>query len=1165
VVLIADATGILFVVTDRLDLMVGDLVLVQGALMEAEGFIFLANEPSQTVQSIISHENEMPLVPTTMTIEAFTLLDYTDPDYMLQYYVFEGQLLENEEFHIFFLSDGMNFIPVFTPSEEDYHALMMFKGQDVSLAGLSLYNQSSEEPMMMLIFINFPGDIEFLMTDEELSIFLANALQSRYEVEFFMPGETHHLPVSYAIYENIVTYELFGDHATLYNLGTGLFSEDIVVETWIDVRATININGALQVVEFTLHVIPVELVTVAEFLAGSENVPYKLEVVVILAMTNQMDGVHVLADETGYLLCAQPFDFTLGDLVVLVGTRTLHDGAILLWEDTEWIDTISTGNPSPLAPVSHSIDSFNLIPIEDASTWGMYVELTGYVGHAQDIGYLLNESLDSGDFVGVISMGYDAMTALEEHLNLQVTVKGFMIPNFDGDETEPDRMFVFAIYDDAIGLVSSTDQEKIDELITLGTHYLEDQIYHPYDYLELKNEFPALGATLIWSITSDNADLFDAFTQQLNNVTEIEIITFEATVTIGLLTVTHAFDVTVHPYPVTTITDFRLLEDYEVVKLHGTIIEEVVNLGYILQDSSGMTVIYGYYDLQVGWEIEIIGKKLSYNNVAYLAGYFYPSQYNVLNMDVVFTVPYTPMTLKEIGLLDSDMIHPMVYTTIKGRIVYSWPDEYYYITDGVYIIYIYGAHTGAINDLDLYEGSDVSLKVYLNDYSSHFLGERWTVIFMGDIGDIQAITFTDAEILEMMYDYVFFDIDHVYVENKISMYSTNHPIYDGTISLSLIGPNAAYGYIFENQFAITDIPNDLYMDLEVTIVKGTENMTFTLSVLVMVDEEDLVEPFVPGVMGSIPSGPEAAAENTFGGFIIDEIERHNVLMGVGTELIVNMSFPDPLALGADYVTLQYYNAGLSEWFDYLYGGVPLTTTGDNFSLVFNGPATLRLITSGVSTGNLTSNVLQVTYSNVDTYFAGWSLDEGMYLTGTMFPYVGHGLYIDDVTVYTTENVEVFGGISYQWYRLNPNTFEAILIVGETDQLYITTMEDVGYYIMVKIIGDGVTVGGYLQILSMSPVQLLNRAMVTDLNASGFTLSFEYDVTMSDLAFLKIYNQEYAEITPINITPTADPAVYQISLDMLGATELHLDIQTPVWILGHDMFGHPIPGFMIELI
>ena len=1164
VVLIADATGILFVVTDSMDLMVGDLVLVQGALMEAEGFIFLANDPSQTVKSIISHDNEMPLVPTAMTIEAFTILDYTDPEYMLQYYVFEGQLLENEEYHIFFLSDGMNFIPVFTPSEEDYHVLMMYKGQEVSLAGLSLYNQSSEEPMMMLIFINFPGDIEFSMTDAELSIFLANALQSHYGEVFFIPGSTHELPLSYAMYENIVTYVLFGDHASLYNLETGYISEDILVETWIDVRATIDINGSIQVVEFTLHVIPVELVTVAEFLAGSNDVPYKLEVVVILAMTNEMDAVHVLADETGYLFCAKPFDFVLGDLVVLIGTRTLHEGVILLWDDTEWMDTISSGNPSPLAPVSHSIDSFNLIPIEDPTTWGMYVELTGYVGRAQDIGYLLTENLGGGDFVGIISMGYAEMMVLEDYFNLQVTIKGFMMPYFDGEESEPDRVFAFAVYDESIGLVSSTDQEKMDELIALGSYHLEGKIYHPYDYLELRSEFPALGATLIWSITSDNAELYDVFSQRLNNVTEIEIITFEATATIGTLTVTHAFDVEVHPYPVTTIADYRLVEDYDMVKLQGIIIEEVSSIGYILQDSTGMTVIYGYHDVQVGWEIEVFGQKDSYNNVAFLSGYFYNSQYNVLNMDVVFTVPYTPMTLQDIGLQDSDMIHPMVYTSIRGRIVYSWPDEYYYITDGVYIIYIYGANVGATNDLDLYEGSDVTIKVYLNDYSSHFLGERWSVIFMGDLGDIQAITFTDAEILEMMYNYVFFDIDHVYVENKISMYSTNHPIYDGTISLSLIGPNAVYGYIFENQFAITDIPEELYMDLEVTIRKGTEEMTFTFSVLVLTNDEIPADPFIPGSKGVMPSEPEEAAEGTFGGFMIDEIERHNEFMGSGTEMVVNMSFPDAASLGANYLTLQYYNAELSEWFDYLHGGVPLTTTGDNFSLVFNGPATLRLMTSGLPTGNLSSNVIQVQFNNIDTYFAGWSLDESMYLTGVMFPYVGHGLYIDDVVVYTTANVEVIGGISYQWYRLNPNTFETILIVGETDQLYITTMEDVGYYIMVKVIGNGITVGGYMQILSMSTVQLLNKAIVTDLNGSGFTLSFEYDVTMADLAYLKIYNQEYAEITPVNITPTADPSVYQISLDMLGATELHLEIQTPVWVLGHDMFGHPIPGFMIQL-
>jgi len=1147
VLLIADATGVVFVVTSRTDLMVGDMILVRGALMEQQGMIFLANDPSMTVVRLISSGNEMPMTPTAMTIEQFTLLDYTNPDYAFNYIMLQGTLLENEEYHIFFLSDGMNQIPVFTQSMEAYSLLSMYKGMEVNLAGLSLYNQSDEEPMMMLIFINYPGDVEFTMTDEELSLFLANALQAKFADEYFRPDYTVMLPTSYAFYEDIVTYELFGDYATLYSLETGYISDTITVETWIDVRATININGFINVVEFTIHVIPIQTVTIAEFLAGVENVPYRLEVVVILAMSTQMDGTHILADETGYLLCAKPFEFVAGDKVILIGSRTIHDGAILLWD------------------VSHTVDSFNLISIEDPLNWGMYVELTGYVGEAQDIGYLLTDTLGASDFAGIVSMSSEALTILYDHLHLKVVIKGFLLPNFDGDETEPDRMLVFEAYDNPIHLVSTTDQEKIDELIALGTHFLEGQMWYPYDYVEIEEEMPALGATIVWAITSDNASVYDALLGRFNDVSEIEVVAFEATITVGSLTVVHTFNLTVNPYPVTTIFDFRMMDDFEVVKLHGVIIEEVANLGYILQDSSGMIMIKGYHDLQVGWEITIFGHKDSYNNICWLSGYSTPSQYNVINTGVSFTVPVTPMTLQDIGDITPYTEHPMVYTTIRGRLYYSSADEFYYLTDGVTDVYIYHANFGAQNTLQAFEGQDVEIKVYLNDYNSHFLGENWSVIFMGKPGDIQAIPFTDAEILEMMYDYVHFDLDHVYVENKIKMFSPAHPIYGGTIELALNGLNAEYAYIFENQFAITDIPGDLWIELEITITKGAETMTFVLSVEVLADDGLPVEPFIPGMMGSIPGEPPAAAFGTFGGLIIEEIERHNVFMGEGTEMIVNMSFPDASSLGADHVTLQYYDYSLSTWFDYMYAGVPLITSGDNFSLSFNGPMTLRLITSGVLTGNLTSNVVEVQYTNVDTYFAGWSLDESVYLTGIMFPYVGHGIFIEDVTVFDTDGVEVIGGISYQWYRLNPNTFETILIPGETNQLYITTIADLGYYLMVKVTGDEITVGGYMQIMSMNPVQLLNKGIVTDIDGAGFTLSMEYDVTMADMANLKIYNQDYLEIVGINIIPTADPAIYEIELDMLGATELHLELMTPTWMLGQKMFEYLMPGITVPLI
>ena len=105
----------------------------------------------------------------------------------------------------------------------------------------------------------------------------------------------------------------------------------------------------------------------------------------------------------------------------------------------------------------------------------------------------------------------------------------------------------------------------------------------------------------------------------------------------------------------------------------------------------------------------------------------------------------------------------------------------------------------------------------------------------------------------------------------------------------------------------------------------------------------------------------------------------------------------------------------------------------------------------------------------------------------------------------------------------------------------------------------------MQIMSMSTVQLLNKGIVTDIDGAGFTLSMEYDVTMADMANLKIYNQDYVEITGINVIPTVDPAIYEIQLDLLGVTELHLELMTPTWMLGQKMFEYLMPGITVPLI
>jgi len=95
-----------------------------------------------------------------------------------------------------------------------------------------------------------------------------------------------------------------------------------------------------------------------------------------------------------------------------------------------------------------------------------------------------------------------------------------------------------------------------------------------------------------------------------------------------------------------------------------------------------------------------------------------------------------------------------------------------------------------------------------------------------------------------------------------------------------------------------------------------------------------------------------------------------------------MSFPDAASLGAERLVLQYKN-GDGTWTNFLNNETEIVTTGNNFSLV--------------------------------------TLDESMFLTGVMAPWVGRGLQVSYIVNKLSDNSLVQSGLTYQWYRINPQS------------------------------------------------------------------------------------------------------------------------------------------------
>jgi hypothetical protein len=191
---------------------------------------------------------------------------------------------------------------------------------------------------------------------------------------------------------------------------------------------------------------------------------------------------------------------------------------------------------------------------------------------------------------------------------------------------------------------------------------------------------------------------------------------------------------------------------------------------------------------------------------------------------------------------------------------------------------------------------------------------------------------------------------------------------------------------------------------------------------------------------------------------------------------------------------------------------------------------------------------------------------GMWITGVMMPFVGYGLILDEVGIFNLYTHEqIFDCYTVQWYRVNPYTFEKILIDGETEHTYITQPEDIGYYLMVQVKADEVNAGGMMQILIDETVKLSNEGFINNATNTGFDIGFEYALSLQQVIdMMRIYDTRGNELIPVEITPTATPFVYHVEIDFGGYRSFNVYVANEVMIAGMPSEYHMSEGFYIDI-
>lgn len=335
--------------------------------------------------------------------------------------------------------------------------------------------------------------------------------------------------------------------------------------------------------------------------------------------------------------------------------------------------------------------------------------------------------------------------------------------------------------------------------------------------------------------------------------------------------------------------------------------------------------------------------------------------------------------------------------------------------------------------------------------------------------------------------------------------------------------------------------------------------------------------FTPGSGGAVPDiAPFTDPVGSIGSLRVYQTHRRNYTFGGGNHPELDLNFLPPSEFGATAYVLQQSFTGTSAWADVPWGMDVLRTPANNstnFSFTPDGTYHYRLRVEGGPRDGQVSNVVFAEAASVETRFAGWGVDNSMFLTGVMYPWVGHGLETSFTVKNLSDDSNVTGGLSLQWYRVHPRTWEMTLIPGATNPLYVTTNDDLGGWLLVcRATGDQTTVGGMINLQAGGGVKLPDKAFLSHFTETGFRLNLLKSVPSLDKddLLLTYYDDTLLMNVPVpidSVTPLGGNASFEVTVDLPeDVDEFILSNNSNVWTLGEEIAIHPgMPPMFMEFL
>jgi uncharacterized repeat protein (TIGR02543 family) len=847
-------------------------------------------------------------------------------------------------------------------------------------------------------------------------------------------------------------------------------------------------------------------------------------------------------DETGHILVVSEEVISLGDKVIFEAkVYLIEDVDIHFLTINSEFTILSTNNTLP-TPLKMSVSE--ILELDDTSwvSFGLLVEAYGILNE-QEEGYYLAD-LFGDSTLQISNMEMESPDSFELFVDQRVRLSGFTIYN-------PDMEAFILIYLDnyiAIEIVDPTDQELMDELVDAATTFLNHLSFYSGETLDEFMVTPPeeFNATVLWETFGPNADLFSFDTLTFGEVDEIQTIDIRITITIGDITEVITVQWYLKPIINTSISDVLngVNEEYYIVEV------VILYLGgtdepMIVADETGILLVFGKVEANVGDLVVIKGVRYEVGGMVAFFGTPDIQLYEIKASNQVNPVDPTIYSLAQIQALTPELISYPTYIQTSGTIMNQIEFEMgVLLVSGENFLPIMGINPSTIAALKTLDGHPATLQGVLFAQTDHMGNKMYYMVYFNYPGSFDAGELTDDETIQLITSFVASLNLGELREGDILSLPTIHPIFGIEINWT---PSFATTLLIDTETnEIKPMTEETILQFQVSFLVG--DVLTSLDIEYVAYPLDYVIPaFTPGYLGTVPTFPsvEPVEGQFIGLFIYKDGYRPGYMSSSQRE--VHLSFPMPDEIGATHYTIQYFDLVSETWVTVMdYDTVPITLYYDNVTLRNPYLTMYRLYAHGI---DMISNSVMITSNVINTEFLGYSLDESVYLSDIMVPFVGRGLEIS-TSVYDYDLDEyVEGYVTYQWYRVHPVSFQMTLIEGATDPLYITTLADAGYRMMVIVSGDGIHVGGFIQVFSSWDNLIPVEGYISDITEQGFTLNLSHFVDIDDLQSMELRNNmTWDLITITNITQGENAAIYYIEANLTGINDGYLNIEANLWVL-----------------